>query len=166
MTGRTEAIERVEGLLDGARLWGMELDTRYRVLGLTVEPPAGRHPDGDVADRRLQVVAHPVGRIAASLLRVGGDGPASIEAFSAEQLPLVVDRLDGPVLRAPVLDGPPPDPLRWAPQLSLEGASTAPDGGSHHLEVAVSGGGRRLRLAAWFDVVELRRPDGSVVEPG
>lgn len=160
-------IARVNALLDGARLWGMELDTRYRVLALTVEVEPARHPDGAGDDLRLQLVVHPVSTVTASLVRVDDDGRATIERFDEGQLPLVVDRMDGPHLTRPVLDGPPPDPQRWAPELSLEGASTALDGRAHHLEVAVGGeDGRRLRLAAWFDDLDVRRPDASEVDVG
>ncbi len=165
MTDGPDRFPVVDALLDGARLWGCELDTTYRVLAATVEPQVDRHPDGEVEDRRLQVLFHPVQRVAASLVRVAEDGRATIERFDQAALPAVVDRFDGPELTGPLVDGPVPDPSSWAPELSLGGTSTAIDGRSHHLELAVSGAdGRRLRLAAWFDEVEVRRPDGSTVD--
>lgn len=153
-------------LLRRSRWWGLELETGYRVLAGTVEPPAELHPEGPAAaDRRLQVVLHPVSRVAVLLTRRGNDGQVTIEQFEQPQLPLVVDRLDGPVPDELTVDGPTPDPGAWAPELSLEGASNAPDGRRHTLELSLPGGdGRRLRLAAWFDEVELRRPDGSRLE--
>lgn len=150
-------------MLDGARLWGLELETRFRVLAATVEPAAARHPEPGAGDPRLQLVLHPVGRIVASLVRRDGDR-ATIERFGEDQLALVVDRLDGPRLAGPVIDGVAPDPASWAPEPSMEGASTVGDGDDHHAEFDVTAGDRRLRLAAWFDVAELRRPDGSELE--
>jgi hypothetical protein len=163
----TSPARELEQLLAGATWWGLELETGFRVLAATVEVPADQHPDGpDVADRRLQVLLHPVARVAALLTRTADEGRLTIEQFDEAQLPLVVDRLDGPVPDELVVDGPPPEPDRWAPALSMEGASNAPDGRRHHLEVAMSGAdGRRLRLAVWFDEAELRRPDGSRLEP-
>lgn len=153
-------------LLAGARVWGLELETGFRVLAATVEVDGDRHPDGPaVEDPRLQVLFHPVSRVAALLTRADPDGPLAIERFGEAQLPLVVDRFDGPVPARVVLDAG-PDPTTWAPELSLEGASTAPDGRSRDLELVLDGPeGRSLRLAAWFDEVELRRPDGSTIGP-
>lgn len=138
------------------------------MLAGTIEVDADVHPDApDVTDPRLQFLLHPVARVAALLTRATAEGPVAIERFDESQLPLVVDRFEGPVPTVVVLDGPPPDPSSWAPELSLEGASNAPDGRSHTLELAVAGAeGRQLRLAVWFDELELRRPDGSTVEPG
>jgi hypothetical protein len=150
----------LDRLLDGARLWGLELDIRFRVLAATVDPAADRHPEPGAGDLRLQLVLHPVGRVVASLVR-RRDGGATIERFTEDQLALVVDRLDGPRLAGPVIDGPAPDPGSWAPEASMEGASTVGDGDDHHAVFDVTAGDRRLRLAAWFDVAELRRPDGS-----
>ncbi|MBW3659354.1 MAG: hypothetical protein KY457_11995 [Actinobacteria bacterium] len=156
----------VDELLTDARVWGLELETGFRVLAATVEVEVGRHPDGPtVDDPRLQVLFHPVARVAALLTRQEPGGPVTIERFGEAQLPLVVDRFDGPVPSRVVLDGR-PDPSGWAPELSLEGASSAPDGRSHALELALEGpGGRHLRLAVWFDEIELRRPDGTVIGP-
>lgn len=155
-------LDALDGWLTGARLWGLELEHQYRVLAATLEVAADRHPDGaDAADPRLQLLLHPVSRVAALLINEA-EGRVTIERFTVEQLAQVVDRFDGPALPAGVIDGPAPVPEDWAPELSLDGASKAFDGRTHHLDLAVSGvHGRRLRLAAWFDVAELRRPDGS-----
>lgn len=161
-----DPAETLGELLTDARVWGLELETGFRVLAATVEVAPDRHPDGpDADDPRVQVLLHPVSRIAALLTRTPPDGPVAIERFAEAQLPLVVDRFEGPVpSRVAVDDGP--EPTGWAPELSLEGASTAPDGRTHDLELALEGPqGRRLRLAVWFDVVELRRPDGSAIGP-
>lgn len=149
-------------------MWGLELETGFRVLAGTIEVTGDRHPDGaDVDDPRLQFLLHPVARIAALLTRSTPGGPVTIERFEEAQLPLVVDRLDGPTPTTVRLDGAGPEPASWAPELSLAGTSSAPDGRSHTLELELEGPeGRRLRLAVWFDEVEVRRPDGSVVETG
>lgn len=156
----------IDDLLADARVWGLELETGFRVLAATVEVEPDRHPDGpEVEDPRLQVLLHPVSRVAALLTREDPGGPVAIERFGEAQLPLVVDRFDGPVPSRVVLDGR-PDPTAWAPELSLEGASNAPDGRRHDLELTLDGPeGRRLRLAVWFDDIELRRPDGTAIGP-
>lgn len=156
-------IPALDTMLDGARLWGLEIEIRFRVLAVTVEPEASRHPEEVAADPRLQVLLHPVGRIAASLVRRTEDHLV-IERFDEGTLDRVVDRLGGPRLAGPVVDGPEPRPQQWAPELSMEGASTVGDGTAHHAFFDVVGGERRLRLAAWFDEVEVRRPDGSPVD--
>lgn len=156
----------VDALMDGAVLLGVELDTQYRVLGATVEPGEGRHPDdageaGDPQrDRRLQVLAHPCAAITAVLFR-DDDGERVVERFTAEQLPAVVAALDDPELSAPIVT------RTEAPQLpedvSLHGESSAPDGRTHRLVLDVSGGDRRLVLSATFDELEVRDPGGETV---
>lgn len=153
----------VDEVLDGAVCWGAELDTTYRVLALTIEPTAAAHPDGDVEDRRLQLVLHPCSEVAARLVHDGPSGRV-VEQFTVEQLVAVVDRLDGPVLHAPAVTADPP-PL--VGELSLEGAAraTVMDGRRHAAKFVLEGAGRVLTLRATYDEVELRRPDGSTVAP-
>ena len=148
----------VDEVLDGATCWGAELDTTYRVLAVTVEPLPGRHPDGDVDDPRLQVVLHPCSEVTARLVH----DRTTVEQFSVSQLVAVVDRLDGPVLHAPVVTADAP-PLTG--ELSLEGAANATvrDGRSHAALFELAGEDRHLTLRVTYDEVELRRPDGSVV---
>lgn len=150
----------IDQVLDGAVCWGAELDTTYRVLALTVEPQPDRHPDGEVADGRLQLVLHPCSEVAARLVHDG----ATVEQFAVEQLATVVDRLDGPRLSAPVVTA---DPLPLAGELSFEGAAraTVRDGRMHAALVRLHGADREFTLRATYDDVELRRPDGSVVSP-
>ncbi len=153
-------VAHVEQVIAGATCWGAELDTRYRVLGVTLDPVPGTHPDGPVDDTRLQLVLHPCAWVQARLVR-NGQQPV-VEAFSVEQLVAVVDRLGGARIEGPVLDqghGPLQEPL------SLEGRSETPDGHAHEAVLQLTGGGRRLVLRVTCDVVELRRPDGSVVLP-
>lgn len=150
----------IDQVLDGATCWGAELDTTYRVLALTVEPMAGRHPDGDVDDPRLQLVLHPCSDVAARLVHAG----TTVEQFTVDQLVAVVDRLDGPRLSAPVVTADVP-PLGG--DLSLEGAAraTVRDGRAHAALVHLTGEDRELVLRATYDEAELRRPDGSTVTP-
>jgi hypothetical protein len=153
----------VDEVLHGAVCWGAELDTTYRVLALTVEPEPDRHPHGAVDDRRLQLVLHPCSEVAAQLVHDAPDGRV-VEQFSVDQLVTVVDRLDCPVLTAPLLRADPP-PL--VGELSLEGAAraTVMDGRRHAALFVLEGDERVLRLRATYDEVELRRPDGSTVAP-
>jgi len=156
-----DVVAHVEQVIDGATCWGAELDTRYRVLGVTLDPVPGTHPDGPVDDTRLQLVLHPCAWVQARLLRDDGESRV-VESFGVEQLVLVVDRLGGARIEGPVLDqahGPLEGPL------SLEGRSETGDGTAHEAVLRMSGGGRRLELRVTCDVVELRRPDGSVVMP-
>ena len=128
------------------------------MLAVTVEPTPGRHPDDDVEDPRLQLLLHPCSEIAARLVH---DGTA-VETFGVSQLVAVVDRLDGPVLHAPVLTADAP-PLTG--ELSLEGAAnaTVTDGRRHVARFDLAGEERTLVLRVTYDEVELRRPDGSSV---
>ena len=154
------ARDWIDHVVDGATCWGAELDTTYRVLALTVEPVAARHPDGEVEDRRLQLVLHPCSEVAARLVHAG----STLERFEVAQLVAVVDRLDGPTLSAPVVTADPP-PLQG--ELSLEGAArvTVADGRRHAALVHLVGADRELVLRATYDEAELRRPDGSTVAP-
>lgn len=174
MPASDDRLAAVEAVLDGATLLGAELDVRYRVLGLTVDPAPGRHPDeadgggtaGEGDDRRLQVLAHPTSTFLASLRLVEGDRRV-VEAFTVDQLADVVHALDGPTIAGPVLGGPHPAPGEWGPEPSLQGRSSAPDGTFHRLRVEVTSGARELGLFVTFDEVDLRRPDGGDVElPG
>lgn len=150
----------IDHVLDGATCWGAELDTTYRVLAATIEPLPARHPDGDTLDGRLQLVLHPCSEVAARLVHRG----TTLERFSVDRLVQVVDRLDGPVLTAPVVTADVP-PLGG--ELSLEGAARpmVQDGRTHAALFELEGGERRLTLRVTYDQAELRRPDGSTVAP-
>lgn len=152
-------LQQIDELLDGARCWGAELDLKYRVLGLTVEPAPGRHPDGEVDDGRLQLVLHPCNRVQGRLLHEG----STVERFDVEQLVLVVDRLDGAVLEGPVVSST-LAPL--AGELSFDGKADVPDGTRHTAAFTLVGDERTLTVRATFDEAELRRPDGSVLDLG
>lgn len=148
----------IDEVLDGARCWGAELDTTYRVLAITVEPRAERHPDGEVDDPRLQLLLHPCSEVAARLVHDG----TTVEQFGVGQLLAVVDRLDGPTLAAPIVTADAP-PLTG--ELSLEGAAnlTVQDGRTHVAQLELAGEERTLVLRVTYDEAELRRPDGTSI---
>lgn len=155
-------VDVLRDVTQDAPVLGAELDTTYRVLAVTVEPPAASHPEPQVDDRRLQILLHPVSRLAAVYADTSSTPPV-LHRFSEAQLVDVVSTFDGSVGEWRV-DGPEPDPASWAPELSMEGASNALDGRRHHATVELgSDDGRRLRLAVWFDEVEVKRPDGSTL---
>lgn len=173
-----------------ASVLGAEVDLEYRVLALTVEPTTspeseldaapdvatdaavdvGRRaesgPGGDAPDRRLQVLFHPVGTIAAALVRHAPDSspPRTVLTFDIAQLPDVVAALDGPV---PIGD-PLPDALpnlhAMEERLSLRGMAQVAEGHRHPLALSLVADDLTLDLWATFDVVEVRTPDGQVVE--
>jgi hypothetical protein len=156
------AAERLDRVLAGARLLGLELDTRFRVLAATIEPDPDRHPRGEVEDPRLQVLAHPVSTFLGALQR-HVDGQARIETFETEQLSDVAAAFAGEPLQAPVLGRPEPRPGEWGPQFSIQGRSTAPDGRSRTVTFAVSTGDAHLRVFARCDVLEVRDAGGNDV---
>lgn len=154
----------LEQLLAGAALVGAELDLRYRVLGATIEPPAGAHPQGEVDDPRLQLLCHPVSTVLGVLEREV-DGARHLETFEAEQLSDVTAAVSGAPLRPPVLGRPEPRPGEWAPQFSIQGRSTAPNGRRRTVTLEVASFDARLRLFVRCDEVELRDPAGEEVAP-
>lgn len=155
-------VGSLEPVLDGAALLGAELEPRYRVLALTVEPQAARYPwQPRPRDVRLQVLVSPVSTMLACLRRTGADGRRELLTFADEQLLDVVAALDGPTLSLPLFGRPEPRPGEWAPRFSLEGRSSAPDGTSRTLRLEVEHEDLMFGLFARFDQVELRDPTGS-----
>jgi hypothetical protein len=152
----------LERLLAGATLVGAELDLRYRVLGATVEPSADVHPRPGSDDLRLQVLCHPVSTVLGVLEREV-DGARHLETFEAEQLSDVTAAFEGRPLQAPVLGRPEPRPGQWAPQFSIQGRSTAPNGRRRTVTLEVASFDARLRLFVRCDEVELRDPAGDEV---
>jgi hypothetical protein len=155
---------RLDAVLDGALLHGVELEPTYRVLSATIEPQPGRvvvHGD----DPRVLVVAHPVSTLLATLREdLGGTG--IVRTFEASDLPHVVAALDDVRLAAPCLGLPEPRPGTWGPSWSLEGRSHAPDGTAETLTLSVADATLRLDLFARCDVVELRHADGRPIDLG
>jgi hypothetical protein len=153
-------VATLEAVLDGAALWGMELDPRYRVLAATFEPVAANHAWGETSDRRLQVLCHPVSTILASLRR-DHDGGRELLAFTEEQLVDVVAAFDGAPVSTPLFGQPEPRPGTWGPRFSVEGRSTAPDGTSRTLTVSLRHEELSLDVFARFDDIDLKGPDGT-----
>lgn len=161
-------LSALEDAFDGARLWGLELDLRYRVLAATLEPVEGRAPwsrDLEVADRRVQLLCFPVSTILASLRRTE-DGAQELLTFTDAQLVDVVATLGGPPVTSPLFGRPEPRPGLWAPRFSLEGRSSAPDGIRATVTFEVTADDLTLQLFARFDDVEVRDADGSTLPPG
>lgn len=152
---------RLRDLLRSGPVWGAEIDTRYRVLALTIEPSAGDHPDPDVADRRLQVLLHPVSTVAASLVQDTGDGRTVLE-FGEDQLPDVVATLGGPVPVGDPLPDAPPDLDAIADRLSLRGRASTGDGTTHHLHLALESEDLVFELWASYDTAEVHTPEERV----
>jgi hypothetical protein len=161
LAGQPSAVDlaALERVLEGAAFWGAELDTRYRVLAVTVEPTAQRYPWGDAADRRIQVLCHPVSTILASLRRSGPDGRALLE-FTEPQLVDVAAALGGAPLQGRVFGRPEPRPGEWGPQFSLQGRSTAGDGTAATLTLQLAQDDLTLDLFARFDVADLKDATG------
>ena len=150
----------LEDVLDQARLWGAELDPRFRVLATTVELAAGSSPWELGEDRRIQLLCFPVSTILASLRRTSVDPPEQV-TFEAEQLVDVTAGFGGAVLEPPIFGRPQPRPGEWGPAFSLQGSSSAPDGRLHTLTLAVADAEARLELFARFDAFEVRDAQGE-----
>jgi hypothetical protein len=156
----SEELERLETVLDGAALWGMELDTRFRVLAATFEPTTDRYPWGDTVDRRVQVLFFPVSTILASLRHLT-EGAPTLASFTVEQLVEVVAAFDGAAVEAPLFGRPEPRPGEWGPQLSLEGRSTAPDGTRNTLTIELRTDDLELDLFVRFDESQVKGTAGE-----
>jgi hypothetical protein len=153
-------LAALEAVLDGAALWGMELDPRFRVLAVTLEPTADRSAWGRADDRRIQLLCFPVSTILGSLRRDTRDG-REVLAFSDEQLVDVAAKVGGAPVAAPLFGRPEPRPGEWGPRFSLQGRSSAPDGTRHTLTVSARDEELSLDLFARFDDLELKGPDGA-----
>lgn len=153
-------LAALESVMDGAALWGLELDPRFRVLAATLEPTVERYPWGETDDRRVQMLCFPVSTILGSLRR---DLPTETEllSFTEAQLVEVVAAFDGASVAAPLFGQPEPRPGSWGPRFSLEGRSSAPDGTSRTLTIALAHQDLTLHLFARFDEVELKAADGT-----
>lgn len=158
--GGSVDLPMLEAALEDAAVWGAELDPRFRVLAVTVEPATARYPWGDVDDHRIQLLCFPVSTILGSFRR---ESPESSEVmmFTEEQLVDVVAAMDGAPVRAPLFSQPEPRPGTWGPQFSLAGRSSAPDGIGKTLTLSLRHEDLALDLFARFDELELKGPDGE-----
>lgn len=142
--------------MDEAALLGLELDTRYRVLAATVEPPVD-DAEPSTSDGRIQIALYPCSVFETRLVRSVPDDAAVLERFSLEQLLDVVVALDAPRLYDIEFDGPSPS---WR-EVSLEGRSQAADGHRHRLSFAASRETRTLEVHATFDEVRIGAARGT-----
>lgn len=151
-------------IVAGSRCWGIELDPRYRVLAVTVEPDplralgtAGEH----------QLLCFPVSVVLVAVTRPldePGTSRTALVTFAIEQLTEVSERFAGATLGAEPFGRPEPRPGTWGPRYSLEGRSSATDGTRRTLTLDLSTeDGARLRLFSRFDEVELRDRAGALV---
>lgn len=145
-------------LLRTSPIWGAEIDIRFRVLALTVEPAVEAHPDPSAHDRRLQLLFHPVSAVAASLVE-HGEGEAVVRRFDEDQLPDVVAAFGGAVTTTDPLPGAPANLDTLGPRLSMRGHATTGDGFRDHLHLRLVDDELSLDLWASFDEFEVRRPD-------
>lgn len=153
-------LARLEAVLDRALLLGAELDTRYRVLAATAEPSKDRYAWGQVDDRRVQLLLHPVSTVLVSLRRES-ESRRELLTFDIAELLTVVEALDGPPLRGPVFDRPQPRQGAWGPGYSLEGRAGAIDGMAHTCTFEAQTEELRFGLFVRFDVIELKNPEGD-----
>lgn len=155
---RTADLSGLEVVLDGAALWGLELEPRFRVLAATVEPRDAVW--GEAADRRVQVLCFPVSTILASLRRTT-EGRREVLTFEEPQLVDVAAAFGGAPLAGPVFGRPEPRPGTWGPSFSLEGRSSAPDGTGRTVTWSVAADDLQLDVFARFDDLELRDARGE-----
>jgi hypothetical protein len=154
-------LDGLEEVLRGAAVWGLELDPRYRVLAATFEPTADRYPWEPTEDRRLQVLLFPVSTILASLRHREPDGRLVVRRFADDQLLDVVAAFGGTAVDGPLFGQPEPRPGQWAPEWSLEGRSTAPDGRRRTFTLSLRADDLELDLFARFDDLELKDATGT-----
>jgi len=156
----------IDAALVGARCWGIELDPRYRVLAVTVEPDAAAAPAAE-EHGTLQLLCFPVSLLILSVTRpvTDGDGTRTeLLTFDLELLPAVAQRLAGATVDIAVFGRPEPRPRDWGPRFSLEARTSAADGTRSTLTLDLStDDGARMRLFARFDDIELRDRDRVLV---
>ncbi len=159
----TDVLDTIGPIVSGARCWGLELDERYRVLAVTIEPDPLRAP-GTTGE--LQLLCFPVSTLLVTLTRPvdDGGGRRAVLTFDLEELAAVGQRLGGTTIAPDVFGRPEPRPGAWGPQHSLEGRSSASDGVRRTLTLELDDvDGTRLRVFARFDDVELRDRAGTLV---
>jgi hypothetical protein len=159
-----EDLDAVARLITGARCWGIELEPRYRVLAVTVEPDPLRS-GGIVGEHQL--LLFPVSTLLVTVTRpvATDEGPrTAVVTFGLEELTAVSQRFAGATIDAPPFGHPEPRPGTWGPQHSLEGRTSAADGTRRTLLLELDEpDGARLRLFARFDDVELRDAGRQVI---
>lgn len=155
----------VEHHLLGAAVLGIELEPKFRVLGVTFEravDPSFFALPGGKPDLRLQLACFPVSTILGSLRQAGAQG-ITVLRFTEVQLVDVVAAFDGATVASPMFGQPEPRPGLWAPTFSLEGRSTAPDGVSATITVSLRHDNLSFDLFARFDEWRLLNAAGEPV---
>jgi hypothetical protein len=150
--------------LNESDLIGFEVDPErqigaatFRVLTLPVSGPA---PE----DRRVQFLFNQVGRVAASLRNGRWDDPnAPIVLFVMDDLLSIVQSFGGlSIYGWEFIDVHEKELKKWGDRLSLDWTSKN-NKHSHSITVFQDTGDRILDLCVWFEDVEIRRADGSVI---
>lgn len=150
--------DELRELLRSSSVWGAEIDIRFRVLAVTVEPAAEVHPDPSAPDRRLQLLFHPVSAVAASLVQ-HDETETVVRRFDEEQLPDVVAAFGGAVTSTDPLPGVPADLDALGPRLSMRGHASTGDGFRDHVHLRLVDDDLSLDLWASFDEFEVRGPE-------
>jgi hypothetical protein len=168
MAGWEELRSDLGVALNEADLLGFEVDpdrriaaATFRILTLPVEGPP---PE----DSRVQMLFSPVGRVAASL-RNGSwnDGAAEVVPFALGELHGIVHSFGGqPIYGWQFFDVHEQELAKWGIRLSLDWRS-CPGGLSRSIAVfqsSVRGPARHLDLCVWFDALEVRGPNGTLIQ--
>lgn len=152
-------------LLRSSPVLGAEIDIRFRVLAVTVEPTSDEHPTAQAGDRRLQVVVHPVGTIAAVLADHADPDTPTVLRFDETQLSDIVALFADEVSRVSPFPAAMPDVDELAQRLSMFGSAQTGDGTRHvlHLQLTQAHDDLQLDLWATFDDVEVRDAAGITV---
>lgn len=145
--------------LNEADLLGFEVVPERRAAAATFRvltlPEDGPPPD----DRRVQIVFHPVGRVAASLRNGADYASAEVVPFAIEELLATVESFGGlPVYGWEFIDLPERNFRTWSDRLSLDWTS-GEDGRSHSITVFQESGDRTLEIRVWFDELKIYDPE-------
>ena len=144
-------------------LLGAEIVPERSLVAVTLDvlslPPEG--PPSD--DRRIQMILHPVGRVAASL-RLGhwDDDDAKVVPFEAEALLSIVEGFKSAIYGWEFFDVEAGFD-NWRDRLSLDYRS-GDDGNSHSITLFQEDANRHLDLRIWFDQLQLKNPDGQELD--
>jgi len=162
-------LRALREIIAGARCWGVELDPRYRVLAVTVEPDPVRAVG---LSGEHQLLCFPVSVLLVAVTRpsepdADGASRTVLMTFDLDQLPAVSQRFGGAMIGSEPFGQPEPRPGTWGPRHSLEGRTSAADGTRNTLSLDLTTeDAARLRLFARFDTAELRDAAHSLVIGG
>ncbi len=161
--------EQKQGLgvaFNEASLLGVEVSAERSLCGITFSlltlPESSPAPE----DSRIQVLLHPVGRVAASL-RMGrwDNDTAAVQPFELAELLSVVQSFEGlPIYGWEFFDLSEDKFRSWSNRLSLDWHGD-PSGMEHSIFLFQEGSipERILDLRIWFREIEFRRPDGTLI---